>query len=250
MGDPAIVDPPAGWAGLAARLDGLERALGPDERYQWQIMLSELICSAYRGISTGRIAPVVWDDLTGRVGRLTEPGVLFCGPAPSVLDFPTLRSEAARLAADPGGRTGAVAYVRAGPATVRAQADPAVVDWVAELAGGPVVPFGTPYFYVYDRAGDHLPMQLHEFAMRENVPGSAPVIALSVLLERSGSGDAGRLYVVDRSRRPAYQDRDPGDCVLYRATGTVHGRAELADGDRTVNTVLRWVPSSPAAAAE
>lgn len=233
------------WRKLFARLDDFEGSLGSDQRYQWQVMLSELLCKARSGISQGQLGPEVWHDLIDRAGRLADPGILFRGPAPAALSVDGLRAEFG-WARDLGGvaRTGSIGYVRGGPLAVSAQRDPDMQRWVGALLGEPVIQFGSVYYFVLERPGDELPTQLHEFAMRQHVPCSAPVIAVSVLLERTCSDHDGRLYRIDRDLRTEYLDDVPGDCTVYRATGTVHGRAKLSGQALAVNLLLRFVPAS------
>lgn len=58
------------------------------------------------------------------------------------------------------------------------------------------------------------------------------------------SDDSGRLYRIDRDFCTEYLDDVPGDCTMYRATGTVHGRARLSGEALAVNLLLRFVPAS------
>ncbi|MGH3905396.1 MAG: hypothetical protein ACRDTE_14585 [Pseudonocardiaceae bacterium] len=247
MSEPLTVRPGElrdNWGKLFARLDDLERSLGSDERYQWQVMLSELLCTARSAVERGRLGPEVWHDLIDRAERLADPGILFRGPAPALLSVDGLRAEFA-LARDAGvARTGTVGYVRGDPLAVAAQRDPDMQNWVSDLLGEPVVQFGSVFYYVFERPGDELPTQLHEFAMRRDVPGVAPVIAVSVLLERTAPDDGGRLYRVDRDFGTEHLDSVPGDCTVYRATGTVHGRTKLSREALAVNLLLRFVPVS------
>jgi hypothetical protein len=230
---------------LAERLGQFSRNLTARESHQYHLLLSELLGTQFDA-SNGKPPPERWRSLMGLVADCAPAGVLHRGIPPSMPHMPTLTNEASLVHGVRLGRTGPIAHALGGPASLALHTSGELIQWLSELTGHQMQPFGEPYFYFFEREGDCLPTQVHEVAVREadalQPEMTSPVTLVSYLLWRSVAlGSAGRMYSVDAQGRLQHLDERSGDWVVIRASGTPYGREPVGEGQSVCSLQLLYI---------
>ncbi|MFL5581095.1 MAG: hypothetical protein ACJ8AO_12035 [Gemmatimonadaceae bacterium] len=210
---------------------GARLALAAGEDAAWREALADLIGSAARWLApddepppTGGAAEA-WRALVLAADRLYGSRVVSLGRLPFLTDslLDRLAAEAAERRSGPPA-TGARATAGAGDLLARLAASRQLREAVSGAVGAPVEPtYGA--LYEYDAPGSRV---------RTHVDGAGWELVFHLVVAHDAPGGAGASELVAHlPEAGAVRVRvAPGEAVVLRGRGTLHGWAPLGDGER------------------
>jgi len=195
-------------------------------------------------VAMGGIAPRgnILDAPTGRpawhvgisvLGHLASSGLAFRGVVPFVVDeyLPSIRKEA-EVQEGISHRTGPHTLSPGGAVAAQLAHDERLIAFVAQKVGQSLRPTGISSYLYYNQTGDHLYPHV-----------DTEIFAVNFILMvkhdlPEGRTDGSALVIFDADHQAKRVPLDVGESVVIRASGTVHGREAVGEGERvTILTI-------------
>jgi hypothetical protein len=224
-------------ARLAEKLIELNETLTPLESFNMNLLMSVAVggIAPFGGVPTEGIRAEAWETGLRVLAHMRPRGLRFVGNAPFLTPelLATLQAEA-REQETISHRTGPHELSPGGEHAVRLSSAPEVLDFMSKEVGHPMFPTEIGTYLYYTKPGDHLYPHVDTEVFAANL-----IIMLEHEVPAGMSHEEGSALIVyepDKGER-----RIPlrvGESAVLLASGTVHGREALKEGERvTIATI-------------